>query len=182
MTPSSFGSWFTLVLGASKLTMSSQQSESASTAAAKCPVDHSSRQAWADLPHPPTSALASSSSHTDPVNPHSSVSTAPHSLSKSREISSIPRTDSKERWVYPSEAQFYNAMERKNHSPQAKDMRVIVPIHNAVNERTWMEVLAWEAGRGGNACGGIRLVSFKGDASKLTPKARWKMLFGSAFL
>lgn len=57
-------------------------------------------------------------------------------------------------------------------------MRVVVPIHNAVNERTWMEVLKWEAGRGGEQCGGVKLVSFKGDASKLSPKARIKMLLG----
>jgi len=57
-------------------------------------------------------------------------------------------------------------------------MKVIVPIHNAVNERAWQEVLKWEAGKGGETCGGIKLISFKGNAGKLTPKARMKMLLG----
>lgn len=69
-------------------------------------------------------------------------------------------------------------MARKNHSPQAADMKTIVPIHNAVNERAWSEVKKWEDGRGGEACGGIKLVNFKGRPGELSPKARWKMLLG----
>jgi len=59
-------------------------------------------------------------------------------------------------------------------------MSSIVPIHNAVNERAWHEILKWEAGRGGEACGGPRLSSFSGDSSKLTPRARWNTLMGYA--
>lgn len=70
-------------------------------------------------------------------------------------------------------------MARKNHDPQANDMRVIVPIHNAVNERAWGEVLKWERGRGGEGCGGVRLVSFKGRPKDRTPKAWMKTLLGS---
>jgi cytochrome c heme-lyase len=44
---------------------------------------------------------------------------------------------------------FFAALKRKSHDPQAADMKTIVPIHNAVNERAWMEIKAWEAGRGG---------------------------------
>ena len=47
-------------------------------------------------------------------------------------------------WVYPSEQMFYNAMERKGWDPNAEDMKAVVQIHNAVNERTWGEVLKWE--------------------------------------
>lgn len=57
-------------------------------------------------------------------------------------------------------------------------MRVIVPIHNAVNERAWAEILGWEEGQGGEGCGGVRLVSFKGRPRERTPRARWKMLLG----
>lgn len=57
-------------------------------------------------------------------------------------------------------------------------MRTVVPIHNAVNERTWEEVLAWEAGMGGENCGGIRLISFAGRPKDLTPKAWIKTLAG----
>ena len=51
-------------------------------------------------------------------------------------------------WIYPSEEMFFNAMKRKDWDPRAEDMRAIVPIHNAVNERAWKEIKQWEAGRG----------------------------------
>jgi cytochrome c heme-lyase len=35
--------------------------------------------------------------------------------------------------------------------PRADDMRVVVPIHNAVNEQTWAKVLQWEAEQGGQS-------------------------------
>ena len=101
------------------------------------------------------------------------------SLSTSRELSSIPRSDKGAgNWVYPSEAQFYAAMARKNHDPRAPDMKVVVPIHNAVNERAWSHIKEWEAGRGGEHCGGIRLVSFKGRPREPSPKARILTLLG----
>lgn len=39
-------------------------------------------------------------------------------------------------------------MKRKEWDPKAEDMRTIVPIHNAVNERAWKEIKEWESGRG----------------------------------
>jgi len=79
-----------------------------------------------------------------------------------REVSTIPRAnmegsnsehdsryqDSRSNWIYPSEEMFFNAMKRKDWDPRAEDMRAIVPIHNAVNERAWKEIKQWEAGRG----------------------------------
>ncbi|KAG8966928.1 Cytochrome c1 heme lyase [Tulasnella sp. 419] len=132
-------------------------SSSASVPAGECPVDHTTREAWSKQ-NPPHSI------------PH-------HNLPMEREVSSIPRLDG-EKWVYPSQAQFYNAMARKNHNPRQADMGVVVPIHNAVNERAWNEVLKWETGRGGEGCGGIKLVSFKGNPGKMSIKARIKTLFG----
>ena len=133
-----------------------------------CPVDHTTRSTWSTvLSHP------SSSTPSTPAAP----SSPPTPLSTARETSSIPRGDG-EPWVYPSESQFFAAMARKHHNPQAPDMKVIVPIHNAVNERAWGHVLAWERGRGGAACGGVRLVSFKGRPRDLTPKARLLTLVG----
>ncbi|KAI9727135.1 MAG: Cytochrome c1 heme lyase [Chrysothrix sp. TS-e1954] len=120
-------------------------------------------------------------------------------LSTDREVSTIPRagltatadapspnaqstephTSSSGHWVYPSEAQFFAAMRRKNHNnARPSDMSSIIPIHNAVNERTWQSILQWESGRGGGACGGPRLVSFSGDSQKLTPRARWYGMLG----
>ena len=132
----------------------------------KCPVDHqSSSSPWSRF-------LSSSSEGSNHPHPH-----VQGNLSMEREISSIPRLEG-ERWVYPSESQFFAAMARKNHDPQAKDMKVIVPIHNAVNERTWYEVLKWEEGRGSETCGGLKLVSFKGKSQELSPRARFKSLLG----
>ncbi|KZT41996.1 cytochrome c and c1 heme-lyase, partial [Sistotremastrum suecicum HHB10207 ss-3] len=93
-------------------------------------------------------------------------------------VSSIPRADDQSNWVYPSEAQFFAAMHRKNHNPDEKDMKTIVPIHNAVNERAWHEILGWEDGRGGSSCGGVKLVSFKGKPKEMTWRARFRTLLG----
>jgi len=51
-------------------------------------------------------------------------------------------------WIYPSEQMFFEAMKRKAFNPEQADMKTIVPIHNAVNERAWMEIKEWERGRG----------------------------------
>lgn len=69
-------------------------------------------------------------------------------------------------------------MARKNHNPHAPDMKTIIPIHNAVNERAWSELMKWESGRGGEKCGGVKLVTFKGRPNDLTPKARLMTLLG----
>lgn len=48
-------------------------------------------------------------------------------------------------WVYPSEKMFFDAMRRKGHDQvQTADMKTVVPIHNAVNERAWKEIKEWE--------------------------------------
>ncbi|KAK9466894.1 cytochrome c/c1 heme-lyase [Lipomyces arxii] len=150
-----------------------------------CPANHSSRDVW--LKNNSPGAIPSSA---QPIT----LSTA-EGLGKKREISSIPRADSiaaynggegghggavkgSSNWVYPSEEMFFNAMKRKNWDPNAKDMKSVVPIHNAVNERAWMEILKWESTTDAGKCGGPKLVSFSGDSSKVTPKARVNMLFG----
>lgn len=114
-----------------------------------------------------------------------------------------PRTGNPhdERWIYPSESQFFSALVRKSHTPKASDMRNVVPLHNAVNEQTWALILGWEAPYGlaapsDGAKGDVkgsgksvqapstppsstpRLLSFSGDYSKLTPKARFRTLLG----
>lgn len=131
--------------------------------AEECPVDHKAPSTWGGL---------LSKGHQKPASSHSGSL-----LSTDRETSSIPKAE-EGNWVYPSEAQFFAAMARKNHNPQASDMRTIVPIHNAVNERAWAEVLKWEAGRGGDRCGGVKLVNFKGKPGQMSPKARWKSFLG----
>jgi len=140
-----------------------------------CPVDHTARSTWDKiLPHSSDTLSAESASR--PTTGTNDNTTVPV-LSTSRELSSIPRSDN-EKWVYPSEAQFYAAMARKNHGPRAPDMKVVVPIHNAVNERAWSHIQGWEAGRGGERCGGVRLVTFKGRPGEPSPKARILTLLG----
>lgn len=54
----------------------------------------------------------------------------------------------------------------------------IIPIHNAVNERAWSLIKAWESDSS-KACGGPKLQSFRGlGAGALSPKARVKSLMG----
>ena len=146
----------------------------------QCPVDHTARSKWLEA-----AETAPNPFHNSSAGPSRSAGTP--SLSTDREISSIPRgksaksshmgssegegSDEHENWVYPSQAQFFNAMQRKNHKPQARDMMSVVPIHNAVNERAWEEILKWEIGMGGDRCGGARLISFAGKPTQRTPKA-----------
>lgn len=90
--------------------------------------------------------------------------TSPNPLDTHREVSSIPRTaqtgpsacpanheqetgsdQTSGNWIYPSEKMFFDAMKRKGHGAMAEDMKTVVPIHNAVNERAWKEIKEWEA-------------------------------------
>lgn len=142
----------------------------------KCPVDHESRKVWLKNAGAEgvTEAVECSSDQLPEIpNYHSDVK-----LPEEREISSIPRTGTNSHWVYPSEKQFFEAMLRKKWDPSSEDMKTVVPLHNSVNERVWNSIKLWENGQGGDACGGIELTSFKGDAKKLTPRA-W---FRSAIL
>ncbi|CAH7683575.1 holocytochrome-c synthase [Phakopsora pachyrhizi] len=95
-------------------------------------------------------------------------------------------TETDQNWVYPSPAQFYRALLRKDRPAEAKDMYTVVPIHNAVNERVWREVLEWEASYGRGAFdrwprsgkSGPMLCSFRGRPNDLSPRAWMKILSG----
>lgn len=91
-------------------------------------------------------------------------------------------------WIYPSERQFFEALLRKNNTgtsvTSAKELATsvasIIPIHNAVNERAWQQILDWEkkaptSDPGSKKCGGPKLYSFRGlgvDPQFLSPRAR----------
>ena len=80
-----------------------------------------------------------------PLRPAGKSSSSDAPLSNQRVVSSIPRLqDDAGHWVYPSQAQFFKALQRKEHDPSAGDMSTVVPIHNAVNERAWRDILSWE--------------------------------------
>lgn len=172
-------SWKNL-LWASPVSPSLHSTKSVATG---CPVPHASN-ASIPVDHPVVPGMPLSVTKTEPEaiecssealdqsseTPADAVAGS-GSLSKDRVISSIPRTNADSNWVYPSEKQFYNAMLRKNWSPEEQDMKTVVPLHNMVNEIAWMYILNWEKGQGGETCGGIKLSSFKGDAAKITPRA-----------
>ncbi len=69
-------------------------------------------------------------------------------------------------------------MERKGWKPKEEDMAVVVSMHNAVNEQSWRQVMAWERTLHGNECSEPRLKRFSGDATKLTPRARIRSWLG----
>ncbi|CAH2355713.1 holocytochrome-c1 synthase [[Candida] railenensis] len=149
-----------------------------------CPVDHSNRSTWlkkiSSAPEAievPAAAPGSETCSSDKLSnklEDSIASSSSSNLSKEREISSIPRTNSESNWIYPSQKQFFDAMKRKNWNPDEDDMHTVVPIHNAVNEKAWSHIIMWERAYYEDAmkqCGGIKLTSFKGDSKKLTPRA-----------
>lgn len=132
-------------------------------------------------PHAPHAPLQASGCDSSQLNQSTSTPASSSSILSSlrlatdREVSSIPRAlpgvntagnestkpannekdtghDEKSgNWIYPSEKMFFDAMKRKSYDPQETDMRTIVPIHNAVNERAWHEIKQWEKGRGADA-------------------------------
>ncbi|KAJ5113391.1 hypothetical protein N7456_001925 [Penicillium angulare] len=91
-------------------------------------------------------------------------------------------------WIYPSEKQFFEALMRKGNTPGstssaselATSVASIIPIHNAVNERAWQQILDWEqkapsTDPGSQKCGGPKLYSFRGlgvEPQFLSPRAR----------
>ncbi|KAI0181582.1 cytochrome c and c1 heme-lyase [Hypoxylon sp. FL1284] len=174
-----------------------------STAASTTNTTPTTSSSWTSyLPRIPFFSSSSSSSPSTSSTP----SQQPPSLGMDREVSTIPRSspsksggegeDDRRRpantevgtgadvtsgnWVYPSERMFFEAMKRKGHDPRATDMRTVVPIHNAVNERAWAEIKAWERPYyvKGSSCDGPRLHSFSGLSTRMSPKARINTLLG----
>ena len=66
-------------------------------------------------------------------------------LNTDRVVSTIPKTGTDQTWDYPSEQIFFNALRRKGWDARENDMRAVVGIHNAVNEKAWQQILHWEA-------------------------------------
>ncbi|KAI9106095.1 cytochrome c/c1 heme-lyase [Phlyctochytrium arcticum] len=100
-------------------------------------------------------------------------------LDTEREESTIPMGGKYggKNWVYPSEQMFFNAMKRKNWDPSEKDMSVVVPIHNAVNEQCWRKIMEWESLHQ-SSCAQPKLLKFQGRPKDFTPKARFRSLLG----
>ena len=99
-------------------------------------------------------------------------------LSTERMKSNIPREEEGSVWEYPSPQMFYNAMKRKGWRPNEDDMDVVVAIHNAVNERAWVQLLKWEHAFHSDCEAGPKLVSIKGLSKTLSPKAKIYSMLG----
>lgn len=115
------------------------------------------------------------------------ISTIPRSQSAGATSSACPVNHETEtgadaktgNWVYPSEKMFFDAMKRKGHDTRAGDMKTVVPIHNAVNERAWKEIREWERPYATETCPqGPMLYSFTGLSTTMSPKARLNTLLG----
>ncbi len=148
----------------------------------------------------PARGASPSARRAEPPNPlrtmHTHHPPAGQQLGTDRVISSIPRsstpgpsscpvnheqetgTSASGNWIYPSEKMFFDAMKRKGYdAAQAADMKTVVPIHNAVNERAWAEILRWEqpyVAPANAACGGPRLHSFAGLSENMSPQGAHK--------
>jgi len=152
-----------------------------------CPIDHRSRSGFfSSFSRQNTSsdsnlnAQGCTSDTLDKSSTQTPTSSQRISLDNQRDVSSIPRWSStpSDYWVYPSEQQFFNALKRKNHEASETDMRSVVHIHNAVNERAWSEVLKWERlHESTNKCA-VKLKSFRGRPEDLSFKARMYGLLG----
>lgn len=134
----------------------------------QCPVDHTARQPSRSWTQTVTSYIPFWSSAPAEPAPSATRPGAKSGLETDRVISSIPRSTSNPEacpvehgasanaeiesgahgsgnWVYPSEKMFFEAMKRKGYDARVADMKTVVPIHNAVNERAWQQINEWEA-------------------------------------
>lgn len=161
--------------------------------------------------------------------PHAAAAPIQNGLATDRAVSTIPRTsgnlsvcpvphganaapanpanhemesgmDPSGNWVYPSEKMFFDAMKRKGYDARIADMKTVVPIHNAVNERAWKEIKEWEAPYLTGSkyafpqiyldipsrtavlttprCDGPKLDSFANKMDRMTPTARINTILG----
>lgn len=108
----------------------------------------------------------------------------PFPLPTDRIVSTIPKVGDEhdEKWVYPSQQMFWNAMLRKGwrwkeSDIQPNDMNHIIRIHNANNEKAWKEVLKWEALHARD-CTDPKLKRFGGKAQEYSPRARLRYWMG----
>ncbi|KAJ9607832.1 hypothetical protein H2200_007911 [Cladophialophora chaetospira] len=147
----------------------------------------------------------SQSPSTDPSSNHAPsrplshsrvVSTIPRAFPSATNSPSLPANAESEtgphssgNWIYPSESQFFHAVMRKEtlnqSSPEdlASSISSIIPIHNAVNERAWSLIKAWETQAtettSTKTCFSPKLLSFQGlGAGAKSPKARLMTLWG----
>jgi len=156
-----------------------KSSSTSSSSSGGCPVKGS--------PPPP--------SNINPLNNERLYSQSPQAaqavpLSTSRQVSSIPKSDFtpkhqpkwvEDKWVYPSEQQYFNAMKSKGFKPLPQDVHIILAIHNAVNEQGWNQLLEWEKAYSPTPSPNPpKLKRFMGRPQDLSPKAALLWITGQA--
>lgn len=98
------------------------------------------------------------------------------SFGTERVLSSIPKGDSGSNWKYPSNEQFYDSLQRKGYKAISEEqVRLLVPMHNVVNEQCWQEIRRWERVFGRTE---VALDRFIGRQNVLSPKAFIRSTFG----
>lgn len=179
---SSWSSWFSR--SASAPPASQQPTAASPSEGGGCPVKHDSQTDGCPVKHNGSTPFQLPASIEEAAK-HAQTPLADQRipLSTQRVVSTIPRADELrqeqsaphqpqegERWVYPSEQQFYNAMRRKGWAGvDEATVPFVVRIHNAVNERGWGEVRKWEQEIHGND--NPRLVRFLGRPQDMSPRA-----------
>jgi cytochrome c heme-lyase len=158
----------------------------AKSSAGQCPVDHKKAggsSLWNVLGISSSPAAEESNSLPASLEEAAKHAQTPHPnqrlpLSVHRAQSTIPRgkldenphhqrgPEESNKWVYPSEQQVFNAMQRKGYETiEEESMPSFLQIHNSVNERSWKQLCEWESNDD------IKLVKFQGRPDKMTPKA-----------
>lgn len=82
-----------------------------------------------------------------------------------------------DKWVYPSQQRFYNAMKRKGWDPREEDLPYVLSFHNVINERAWQEILQYER-LYEKECSTPKLVRFKGLSDEPSLKSQILSFFG----
>ncbi|PGH36329.1 cytochrome c heme-lyase [[Emmonsia] crescens] len=152
------------------------------------PLSHEREVSTIPRAIPDMSTAAISSTSATPPSPYApQASTTASHISPSNDEAETGHDTRTGNWIYPSERQFFEALLRKNtptSATSATDLATsvasIIPIHNAVNERAWSEILNWESSApasdpGSRKCGGPKLYSFRGlgvESQFLSPRAR----------
>ncbi|KAH9260764.1 hypothetical protein BASA81_001231 [Batrachochytrium salamandrivorans] len=153
----------------------------------ECPVKHEAKPAECPVKHDQPQLEIDPNNNMPKIPEMQTWPGQKQDLNKTRATSTIPKgaftpphqenVKEGEAWVYPSEQQFFNAMKRKGFDAKEEDMVTVVAIHNAVNERTWREVLKWETRYHAQHCPEPRLLKFLGRPTDKSPKARFLTTF-----
>ena len=165
------------VIGAAKSPSSSTSSTTSSSLSSapplsaddKCPVMHSASESG-------TAPTGYGVNINDMVFGQDRQRDQKRDLSTKRVISTIPKNEftpdhqpkGEEKWMYPSEQQYFNAIRRKGYQASEDDIPVIVAIHNTVNEQGWTMIREWELLRGNT---NPKLTRFMGRPQDVSPKA-----------